>query len=1062
MPNSKVILGLLTEITINGHRRDIVLISTKEKEKYILSGRLSFEEPIDWNDLIKDLEQFSGQFNRSNDFPETAELLNELKLRIKELSLRYEDGEGFSFVCSSELHVEDNKNLDIDVRLSKKDISLVLKLSQYQFDLKIKRNTTDQSIILIANYQNKGEIKLRNFVNYISTSGALLEEIPESLEFKISQALLVYEINKNAQKKSSKFFFSLGLDLKLSFTDIPLIGSEIPADQNFGLENLSFLFASAEFSDVTSLRQLLDEKSQLIPITQTRIDKGLYLSAVLKFFGEELFLPFQLSGRVATKEETKRRKNPQLQSQGEKALSPATTPTPLSTKAKPEAKPESKLSITKSDNTIWLSLNKSWKLLELKRVGVQYQEGSLFFLLDASISCASLKITCDGLGVGSSLKKFEPKFKLPGIGIEYKGTAPIEIGGAFLWKELKEEEKKQFKFKFAGLALVKTKAFTITVVGEYAQFVSGESSFLIYGVLDKTLGGSPFFLVTGLALAFGYNRHFKTPSLDEVKNFPLVRIAMQGSEAGAGGLISSLRDLDTYIPPAKGEIVLAVGVKFTSFKIIDSFILLVAKFGNTFELNFLGFSTLIAPPAEVSELIDPISKMELAIVGTFKPEEGILKVDGKILPGSYLFSTEGKVSGGFAFYAWFKGQHEGDFVLTIGGYHPRFNIPEHYPKVERLEFNWPQVKGSNLNLKGSVYFALTSSAIMAGGRLEATWDSANLKAFYIIELHLLIAWKPFYYDAQVSVNIGVSYTFSVVGIRKTIGIDVSASLHIWGPEFSGRARIKLSVVEFEISFGRGSAQPPSPLTWEKFKQSFLPTDDQICTISVSSGLIRQIGQGKSAVWVINPKEFALTTNTVIPAKKVEFLSEASISSEAKLGIASMDVKSDKFTTSTHKIEIERKGNQVQEQFKYEPIYKNVPVALWGESKQPNLNSSSLVKSISGLIIQPKEGAKPGIIQAIDCSKLAYTLEKVDQAYCWGKFTKFKNREDKNKEDKNIEAEIQKTINAPSTKSKREGILTALGFAKEEIRTINLSDLTKNKNIQQSFVMSPVLQEADSL
>ncbi|MEH2318767.1 DUF6603 domain-containing protein [Nostoc sp.] len=506
---------------------------------------------------------------------------------------------------------------------------------------------------------------------------------------------------------------------------------------------------------------------------------------------------------------------------------------------------------------------------------------------------------------------------------------------------------------------------------------------------------------------------------------------------------------------------MAVGIKFTSFKIINSFILLVAKFGSAFEFNFIGFSSVIAPPSELSALMDPISKMELAIVGTFKPEEGILKVDGKVLDGSYLFSAEGKVSGEFAFYSWFKGKYAGDFVLTIGGYHPNFEIPAHYPKVERLQFNWPKVKGSNLNIKGSVYFALTSSVLMAGGRLEANFETYNLKASYIIELHFIIAWKPFYYDAKATINIGVSYTFSVWSIRKTIKIDVSANLHIWGPEFSGRANIKLGIVEFEIAFGRGDTKPPEALKWEQFKQSFLPTKDQICSITVTSGLIRQIGQGKTAIWVINPKEFALTTNTVIPAKETETLNlSTTIKENTAFGIASMNLKASEFTTSTHKIIIQDSNKKVvNEQFTYEPIYKNVPVALWGESIQPNLKASSLVKALSGLIIKPRKPIKVGKTQSIDCNSLEYDNEEVENAYQWGKFVEF-GEININIQKAHIEVEIKNSIDARKTKNKREEILMDLGFQKE-IKNISLANFINDEKLQQAFVKSPIIREVVS-
>ena len=63
------------------------------------------------------------------------------------------------------------------------------------------------------------------------------------------------------------------------------------------------------------------------------------------------------------------------------------------------------------------------------------------------------------------------------------------------------------------------------------------------------------------------------------------------------------------------------------------------------------------------------------------------------------------------------GPHAGEFVLTMGGFHPDFHR-DGYPQVPRLGFRW-QVS-DYISIKGENYFALTSEALMAGGALEAS------------------------------------------------------------------------------------------------------------------------------------------------------------------------------------------------------------------------------------------------------------------------------------------------------------------------------------------------------
>lgn len=1032
-----------------------------------MSGDVDFQDKsFKIGEIIGDLVGNS----EIRDHDETLDILNSLELKIKKIFLRFTNTNKSYFIIQTEWSIKQiaqGKKLLIDVVVETGEdfkINLVLKFCQvegekkeaqtlktiWEFDLGLKKDQQG-SIFFAAQYKNAGEyIKLKELLGYVSESVA--ENIPESFEFKINQIFFAYQRTSlpQANTPSSKFLFGLELGMDLNLANLPLLGGYIPADQKFSVENLRLVYASEEFTvaDVDVLKNITTSNEPSKAITplngkpsnnesssSTTIESGICFQTTLYYMGNEEHLSFPIP--ISTQK-----------SDNQKSTALAISPQKSILKEEPKEK-----GFKLEGNTLWLNLNKSWSFIELKRIGARYDNGSLFVLLDAAVSVAGLKITCDGLGVGSSLKEFDLKFKIPAIAIEYKGDAPLEIGGALYWKELTSEEEKEFKFKIAGLAIIKTEAFTMKVLAAYAKFLNGDSSFLVYGVLDKTLGGPPFLLVTGLALGFGYNRTVITPSLDKLKDFPLVKLAI--SDKGAGDLISCLRDLDACLPAKKGEMFLAVGIKFTSFKIINSFILLIAKFGKSFELDFLGFSTLVMPPAVPGTSIEPICKVELAIVGTFKPSEGTIKVDGKILDGSYLFSPEGRISGGFAFYAWFQGDHAGDFVLTVGGYHPLFKPPAHYPQVERMQFYWPNVKGSDLTIKGTSYFALTSSAIMAGGRFEAIWDSGNLKAYFIYEINLILAWKPFFYDAEISLKIGASYTFSVFGIRKTINVDVSANLHIWGPEFAGKAKIDLGIVEFELSFGAADSAEPPALTWGEFQESFLPSEKQICTIGVSNGLIQQIGEGENTLWVINPKYFALTTNTVIPAKQAKANSSQLEFSkpERNLGIASMQVKSKEFTTSDHLIKIERFGDTefttFEGKFKYEPIYKNVPVALWGEpteSGTPDLNGDSLVKKVlSGFVIK-SQGVKKGNSKEISCEKLAYETTSVDNAYNWGKFAKFEQNKAK------VETDLQ---SIQANKEKRQNMLGALGFSETEIDNIHLDEFSVEK-LAQAFVEDPVL------
>ena len=90
---------------------------------------------------------------------------------------------------------------------------------------------------------------------------------------------------------------------------------------------------------------------------------------------------------------------------------------------------------------------------------------------------------------------------------------------------------------------------------------------------------------------------------------------------------------------------------------------------------------------------------------------GVVIVQAQLTENSWLLMPSVRLTGGFAFATWWKGPNAGQFVVTMGGYHPSFNHPG-YPNVPRLGLRWPPTE--NISIIGESYFALCSEAILAG------------------------------------------------------------------------------------------------------------------------------------------------------------------------------------------------------------------------------------------------------------------------------------------------------------------------------------------------------------
>jgi hypothetical protein len=73
--------------------------------------------------------------------------------------------------------------------------------------------------------------------------------------------------------------------------------------------------------------------------------------------------------------------------------------------------------------------------------------------------------------------------------------------------------------------------------------------------------------------------------------------------------------------------------------------------------------------------------------------------------------------------------------------------------------------------------------VVAGGNLSFRQTKASFKA----DVSFLVAWQPFHYDVNINFNVHAEHNFTGIGGWATH--DVGASLHIWGPEFSGKLRL---------------------------------------------------------------------------------------------------------------------------------------------------------------------------------------------------------------------------------------------------------------------------------
>lgn len=846
-----------------------------------------------------------------------------------------------------------------------------------------------------------------------------------------SKAVFLSENNPRLHKRV--YAFGLDVPLVVGFDSIPLLKDSLPEGSKVGI-NEAGIWITSELLQQAEIAQL-NAKIAAVGYPRLKAEANparLYLTANLELGTETVPFSLPLGGSNNA---------PVLQN------------APLAPQARHMAAATGGNEVVQQGK--WFNVQKTFGPLSIAKIGILYQNSKLWVLLNSSLTAGGLTIGVNGLGIGSPVNTFQPDFTIGGLDLTFN-QSPVEISGGMLGT-LKP-------LNFTGELVIALPQLSIAALGAYTE-LEQHPSFFLYAVLNYPLGGPACFFITGLAAGFGFNRKLLLPDLDGVPEFPFVKWAVgQGNPPGiqhGKGIGPQVDQVLTtlarggIVTPSVGEDWLAVGIRFTTFELVDSFALLTAIFGNEFEVALLGLSRLTVPVA----VDPPVARVELALKASFAAKTGLLAISGKLTSNSYILSPNCHITGGFAFYTWFSGFHEGDFVISLGGYSPHFSPPSHYPKVPRLGFNW-QVTPA-LTLKGELYFTLTSNAIMAGGVLSAVWNSGSIKAWFIVQTDFLMAFVPFHYYLSASVDIGASFRLNLLFTTINLTVHVAASLELWGPEFSGRATVQLGVISFTIFFGAAGKSKPNTIGWPEFVGQLLPKNQEqhkalrgmapkrdfrggndaeaaVVQINISGGLIKKLSDAEAELnYVVNGETLQLQTYSAIPSKEHEFSDNIHLAHESQqphsqdgqpitpnrdFGVGPTGTVSSDFR-STHRVTI-TSGNYGS--FKAVYSFRNVPKALWEQKEFDShgvprnvdpLTQTTVNNVIGGYSIVPN-APEPEHTLPIAVEYLAYTIDQNTQSFSWSQ-PYYAER------DGFSQQTVEKTIASPKAMNNRRLLLAAI-------------------------------------
>jgi hypothetical protein len=469
----------------------------------------------------------------------------------------------------------------------------------------------------------------------------------------------------------------------------------------------------------------------------------------------------------------------------------------------------------------WLVIQKGFGPVYLEQIGLgvtvsQNQIERIGILLDGRVSIFGLTAAVDDLQIACILTTPGAPWTPSAWSVDLAGLAiDADMGGLVLQGGLRKFSDENGGVEYVGMLLARFAVYGVSIYGGYGRTVDAQglfSSFFAFGAIVGPIGGPPAFFVTGIGGGFGINRRLIVPTdLSQFGQYPLIK-ALDPSASASGDPMAEMQRVRDTFPAERGSFWFAGGLSFNSFALVDGVAVVAIQIGDGFEIAILGLARMALPRPQFA-----LASIELALVARFSTREGVLWIQAQLTDNSWLLYPDVRLTGGFAYVLWFAGPRRGEFVLTMGGYHPDFHR-DGYPQVPRLGLSW---RFGPVVVKGGSYFALTSEALMAGTRIEASAKFGPAWAHAEFGADGIVYFDPFHFRVTVYASISAGVTIDVWIGEITISIHIGARVTVEGPDFHAIATFEVGPIELSVELGETEQEPERYLHWNDFIPKYL-------------------------------------------------------------------------------------------------------------------------------------------------------------------------------------------------------------------------------------------------
>ncbi|OJJ42075.1 hypothetical protein ASPZODRAFT_41519, partial [Penicilliopsis zonata CBS 506.65] len=458
-------------------------------------------------------------------------------------------------------------------------------------------------------------------------------------------------------------------------------------------------------------------------------------------------------------------------------------------------------------------------------------------------------------------------------------------------------------------------------------------SFFIFGALTGPLMSFGYAEINGIAAGFGYNSLVNLPSVEGVSQFPFIGILNQDSGASDPmTTLTTFTDGKTVVPQVDA-LWLAAGLKLRAFELVDitAVVSLQLSQGDPV-LAIVADATAIIPQS--ASVDKAFALLDFGLKATLDLSDGTLIIQGSLSTRSFLLSKACHPTGGFTLAVWpASSSHGGDLCFSVGGFHPAFSIPAHYPTAPaRLGISWAY--DAHLSITGGAYYAVTPAAIMAGASMQVVFALSRLQAHFNAHADFLLEFEPLHYQAAVSILASISCQIGRGWLSTTLGFSLSADLDLHGPPMAGTASFDCHVVSFHVAFGH-SVPEAIPLTLEQFWKMLSKDapDSQNHVMAVEGGLIPSKEQPSNCKDKRNDTALVRSSGLTLGVYTRTPISTATYAGKTLESRTPIYSRPMQLNTSTLVSKLEFSiSPQPEREFTISLVQNQVPSSMWGKCK----------------------------------------------------------------------------------------------------------------------------------